>query len=283
MRRARVVVVLGAVAAAALAGAPVAGADQAVSVQFAAFAPTPLDVLPGETVTWSNVSERAHTVTSDEGAFDSGQVAPGASFAQRFDGLGAHPYHCVLHPSMTGEVDVRRVILDPLPPAAVPAGEQVEVTGRTADPGQPVRVQQSAGGGAFATVATATPGADGAWKASVPATATADVRAVSDAGESETRPLLVSDRRVVVRVSGHGVHVTVTPSLPYGRVLVEQRLRERFGWWPVRRTRLDYVSQAQVVLRRPGRVRVVLVDRDGWTPLATSRVVRVAGDHRPPR
>jgi hypothetical protein len=70
--------------------------------------------------------------------------------------------------------------------------------------------------------------------------------------------------------------VTVTPSAPYAPFLVERRLRERFGWWPVARGTLDYVSQARVsVRRRPAVVRVVLVDRDGWTPLATSRPVRV--------
>ncbi|HEU4976964.1 MAG TPA: hypothetical protein VFT50_17885, partial [Baekduia sp.] len=51
--------------------------------------------------------------------------------------------------------------------------------------------------------------------------------------------------------------------------------RERFGWWPVRRARLDYLSEAQLRVRHGGRVRVVLVGRDGWTPLATSPVLRL--------
>jgi hypothetical protein len=67
--------------------------------------------------------------------------------------------------------------------------------------------------------------------------------------------------------------VTVTPSSPYARILVETYLRERFGWWPVSNAHLDYVSEADVRVRRPARVRVVLVDKDGWTPIATSRVV----------
>jgi hypothetical protein len=68
--------------------------------------------------------------------------------------------------------------------------------------------------------------------------------------------------------------VSVTPSAPYASILVEEYLRERFGWWPVARARLDYVSDAEI--RLPGRhglVRVVLVDDDGWTPIATSRAV----------
>jgi hypothetical protein len=37
--------------------------------------------------------------------------------------------------------------------------------------------------------------------------------------------------------------------------------------------RVNYVSVADVRIRRPARVRIVLVDKDGWTPLVTSRVV----------
>ena len=37
----------------------------------------------------------------------------------------------------------------------------------------------------------------------------------------------------------------------------------------------DYVSQADVRIKGPARVRIVLVDKDGWTPLATSPVVVV--------
>ena len=78
-------------------------------------------------------------------------------------------------------------------------------------------------------------------------------------------------------VDRHGTSLppgsTVAPSSPDARFLVEVYLRERFGWWPVSSGRLNYVSQADVRVTRPARVRVVLVDKDGWTPLATSRTV----------
>ena len=69
------------------------------------------------------------------------------------------------------------------------------------------------------------------------------------------------------------------PSLPYGRVTLQVDSREHFGWWPTRTTPLDYVSEAAFAARAGSRVRVVLVGRDGWTPLATSRVV-TAGPSR---
>ncbi len=260
--------------AAALAAAPPAAADLEVSVQFAQFAPSTIDVLPGETVGWTNVSPRSHTVTA--AAFDSGELAPGARFAWTAGTPGAYPFHCTIHPEMTGELDVRRVTLEPLPPAAVVAGTRVELSGRTADPLAPVRVERDRGGG-FAQMAIAAASPSGDWRATVTAAGTADYRAVSGADVSQERRLLVSDRRVEVHAVRGGVAVSVTPSDPYGRVVLQQRLRERFGWWTVARKRFDYLSQARFDVRRHARTRAVLVDRDGWTPLAVSRVLTRTG------
>jgi plastocyanin len=259
--------------AAALALPSHAAAAQQVSVQFAAFTPSALDALPGETVEWANASPRTHTVTGD--AFGSGDLVPGATFAWTAGLPGTYPYHCTIHPDMTGEIDVRRVTLASLPPAAVPAGTRVEMTGRTADPGLPVRIERSFDGTHFAPVATATPTAAGDWRVTVPAGATADYRAASDAGVSEVRRLLVSDRQVKVRARHGRVSVSVTPSDPNAVVVLQERLRERFGWWPVARRHLDYVSSARFRVRRSVRARVVLVDDDGWTPLAISRLLGI--------
>jgi plastocyanin len=262
--------VLAVVAALALPGSASA-ATYTVNAQFQAFSPDALDVLPGESVEWDNVAGRDHTVTADDGSFDN-ELPAGTSLVREFDTPGLFPYHCRIHPGMVGEVDVRPVILGPLPTAAIPAGDQVEFDGRTADPGQPVRIERSTGG-AFQTIASARAAADGSWKTSIAAQATGDYRAANDAGVSGTRHLIVSDRKVLVRATRRGVAVTVTPALPYGRVVLEQDLRERFGWWPERGTRLDYVSEASFRVARPARVRVILVDKDGWTALATSKVL----------
>jgi plastocyanin len=272
MKRAGLAAVL--VAALAAAAPAAVAATFPVSVEFQAFAPTPLDVLPGETVEWTNVSERRHTITADDGAFDSGDVFGGDRFTQTFDAVGAYPYHCRVHAGMTGEVDVRRVTLGVFPTAAIPAGDLVDVDGRTADPAIPVRIERDTGSG-FETVATATPAGDGTWRAKVTAERTADYRAAVGSGTSETRRLLVSDRRVLARATPSGVAVTVVPSLPYARVVLLLDLRERFGWWPVLATQLDYVSQAVFHVRGPVHARAVLIDTDGWTALATSQVVTV--------
>jgi hypothetical protein len=151
----------------------------------------------------------------------------------------------------------------------------VDFTGRAADLSKRIRIQRSLDGSTFTTIGSATPAPDGTWRASISAEATGDYRATLGADVSQTRRLLVGIRRVHVHPTHTGVSISVTPSAPYAPILVEVYLRERFGWWPVLRRRLDYVSEAEVRVRRPARVRVVLVDRDGWTPIATSPVVRL--------
>jgi plastocyanin len=266
--------VAAAVALAALVPGAAAFAAVPVDMQFQAFAPNAVDVLPGETVEWTNISSRAHTVTADDDSFDSGEVEGGDRFQVAFDTLGSHPYHCRLHPGMAGEVDVQRVTMGTLPPGLVEVGEHIQVDGRTADPSAPVAIERDTGGG-FATVATVAPSADGTWQGQVVAEETADYRARTGTDVSDVRRLLVSDRRVIVRARRGRVRVRVVPPNPYGRVMLELRLRERFGWWPQKLKRLDYLSRASFRVNRRVRARVSLVGRDGWTRLAISRVVRV--------
>jgi plastocyanin len=63
-------------------------------------------VEPGSNVTWTNEGNEPHTVTADNGMFDSGVLYPGDSYTVWFGGAGTVTYHCDLHPSMTGSVVV---------------------------------------------------------------------------------------------------------------------------------------------------------------------------------
>lgn len=266
------------VALAALLPGSTAFAEVPVHMHFETFAPRELDVLPGETVAWHNMSSRAHTVTADDDSFDSGDIEAGDDFEMAFDAVGSYGYHCRLHLGMVGEVDVRRVTMGTLPPGLVEAGERIAVDGRAADPSVPVEVERSTADG-FETVATVMPNADGTWQGEVVAERTADYRARAGTDVSDVRRLLVSDRRVIVRARRGGVQVRVVPPDPNGRVMLELRLRERFGWWPQAFKRLDYLSRASFRVNRSVPARVSVVGRDGWTRMAISRVVRV----KPPR
>jgi plastocyanin len=61
----------------------------------------------GTTVTTTNDETAAsHTWTSNDGAWDSGTLAPGANYAFTFSSSGTFEYHCNIHPSMKGSVIV---------------------------------------------------------------------------------------------------------------------------------------------------------------------------------
>jgi nitrite reductase (NO-forming) len=76
-----------------------------------AFQPNPVQVSTGATVTWTNDDAQPHTATSGEavtpdGNFDSGIMAPSATFDFTFTEAGEYPYFCLLHPNMVGTVSV---------------------------------------------------------------------------------------------------------------------------------------------------------------------------------
>lgn len=72
-----------------------------------AFEPASLTVNAGDTVTWVNQDTTAHDIVADDGSFDSGNLAPSASFHFTFPTTGTVPYHCSIHPQMTGTVVVQ--------------------------------------------------------------------------------------------------------------------------------------------------------------------------------
>ena len=245
-----------------------------VTIQYQSYYRGSIDALPGDAVTWTNSGGRTHTVTADYGAFDSGDVPVGHRFTWTPTAPGTYTYHCAIHAGMVGVVNVRLVTLGPLPTGPVAAGQPVHLQGRTADPAASVTIERDTGDG-FEPVATVTPQADGTWQEDVAATATAHYRATVAGGVSETRRVLVVDRQVHVRLVNGYLLVRVVPRAPHARVALDLYLRDRFGWWPARRTRLNSASRARFAIHRPVRARVALLGPDGWTALATSRIVRV--------
>jgi plastocyanin len=83
-----------------------------IQVNIAGFAFTPKDVTieVGDTITWTNNDQVAHTATSTSGAdaFDSGNLSNGQTFMYVFNQAGVTNYRCELHPTvMTGTITVQ--------------------------------------------------------------------------------------------------------------------------------------------------------------------------------
>jgi plastocyanin len=288
MRRAALAVVaaslalaLGAAPASSQHGmGPAEAAPVPVSIGFASVAPQHLDVLVGDTVRWTNDSVRAHTVTADDGSFDSGRLGPDAAFSRAFTGDGDFPYHCIIHPFIRGDVRVSKLLLtQPTQPAA--SNRQFPLLGRAALPaGTPIAIQADRGAG-FVPAATTTVQPDGSFSASIVPGQTGAWRAVAGTEASQPVTLLVLDRKVAVS-SRRGrtrvlIRTSVAPASAGATVVLQLFLHDHFGWWPVQKTKLDRSSAARFSVRTRQRVaaRVVLTLRDGATALAVSKTMRV--------
>jgi plastocyanin len=96
---------------AATSSAPAAHADTAAGAAVVRIANLSFDakvirVRAGATVRWVNQDQLQHSVTADNGGFDSGLIDPGHAYQRVFDRPGDYAYHCTPHPFMTGHVIV---------------------------------------------------------------------------------------------------------------------------------------------------------------------------------
>lgn len=252
-----------------------------VSIGFAAYVPATLEVLVGEPVTWADDSVRAHTVTADDGSFDSGRLIGGDHFTRTFAAEGEVPYHCEIHAGMAGTVGVHALLLD-VPRQAAAPGRPFPLSGSAAlPPGTAVSIQADTGGG-FTPVGQTTVREDGSYAVAVTPATSGRYRAVAGSAASPDVGLTVLDHHITLtvrRVRGGRLVLStaVAPAAPGGTVVLQLFLPEHFGWWPVRRLRLGRDSSARIVLRLHRRVaaRALLTLPDGATPLALTPVRRL--------
>lgn len=86
------------------------GASHQVTGVF--YTPTVIDIKTGDKITWKNDDTAVHTVSTGrpdlggDGRIDSGLINPGGTFSYTFDKAGVYGYYCIIHPWMTGTVNV---------------------------------------------------------------------------------------------------------------------------------------------------------------------------------
>ncbi len=83
---------------------PATSAQPAVTINMTrdAFDQTEVDIPAGSSVVWTNGNALTHTVTADDGSFDSGDVPSGKQFSMEFDTPGTYPYYCSYHGDVGG-------------------------------------------------------------------------------------------------------------------------------------------------------------------------------------
>jgi plastocyanin len=98
--------VAGAAASPAASPQPSSAAAVAVTIQDYAFKAPSITIAPGTAVVWTNKDDDPHTVTADDGSFDSKGLGQGDQYSHVFAAAGRYPYHCAAHPFMKGVVIV---------------------------------------------------------------------------------------------------------------------------------------------------------------------------------
>ncbi|HME82070.1 MAG TPA: cupredoxin family copper-binding protein [Candidatus Eremiobacteraceae bacterium] len=83
-----------------------AAADTHVVIDGYAFKAPKVTIVAGTAVVWKNQDDDPHTVTADDGSFDSKGLGQGDTFRYVFVKPGTYPYHCSAHPYMKGVVIV---------------------------------------------------------------------------------------------------------------------------------------------------------------------------------
>ena|SRR2546423_391468 len=72
-----------------------------------AYQPNPATVQSGQAVTWTWEDQgNQHSVTADDGSFESCLQGAGSTFTTTFTKTGTYAYHCSIHPRMKGSVKV---------------------------------------------------------------------------------------------------------------------------------------------------------------------------------
>jgi plastocyanin len=81
----------------------------AVSIVNDRFVPASLTIATGQTITFTNNDDDAHTVTAVDGAFDSKGLDTHGVWRHTFATPGTYKYFCELHPFMKGTIVVKAV------------------------------------------------------------------------------------------------------------------------------------------------------------------------------
>lgn len=71
------------------------------------FDPLSVTISAGTAVTWTNKENATHSVTSDDGIFESGDMEMNDSYTFTFVTAGTYKYHCSYHTAIKGRVEVR--------------------------------------------------------------------------------------------------------------------------------------------------------------------------------
>jgi plastocyanin len=69
------------------------------------FSPNPGSAAQGQSIAWRNNDNQIHRIVANDGSFDTGNIAPGATSNPLTLGTNGTNYHCSLHTGMVGAIN----------------------------------------------------------------------------------------------------------------------------------------------------------------------------------
>ena len=224
-----------------LPGTPVSAAATDATISNFSFSPDPLTIPVGTTVQWTNDDGVSHTVTADDGSFDSHPLSPHGTFTHTFGQAGVFTYHCAIHTSMQGTIRVGEATTTTTAASAptttttaaptsttTTAAPTTTTTVRATTTTRPAAPPTTRG--TAAPTATTPAPADPATTAAQAAPSTTTAPATAPAGDrAETAPPNQVARGVTTRPARHGGAAWA------GLGAAAALLLSGTGWWALRR------------------------------------------------
>jgi plastocyanin len=239
--------VLGIGVALLLIGAASPAAAETFRVRIVAgdgFRPAKVTIKIGDSVRWTNGTQKKHQVVSNGGAFESPVLAPGTGWTFTFKAAGHYRYHDGLRPAWKGVVNVQgpppSVSLEAAP-SVVTYGTEVTLSGviSSQKEGQDVKIfEQPYSQTSFVELATVTTTTGGAWTyAATPTILTAYQARFR--GSNSQRVSVAVRPKVTLRYVNRYLSTRVTAGTSFAGRFVYLQRRTRFGQWiTVRKLRL---------------------------------------------
>jgi plastocyanin len=179
---------------------PASGATSIVRLVDFEASPASLSISPGAEVEFRNEGKAMHTATAEDGSFDTGFLATGASSRHTFGRPGTYDFLCTLHPDMKGSITV---VAGGGPTTSAPAG-----SGAGAGAPSPSPVSASPPSDHASRPATAAPSMAAAGGGTGPAVTDAPAGQNASEAERATAPTATL-QRASANVGGLGLAVAL--------------------------------------------------------------------------
>jgi plastocyanin len=268
---------------AALVAVPAAGAaDRKVTMPGTFFSPARTIAVVGDTVTWTNLDfSNNHTVTFLDGSFDSGPLPRGMAVTRGFPTAGSFAYHCTIHPTMHGTVNVFVLWLTgPAQPVAY--GRTAVLRGLAPDGTAQVSLERRQADGSFLPVASRAPGAGGSVSFAIPATLPGVFRATTAAGAISPLVNVAVRARVTltarkIRAHTFRFRASAKPVLANAPVALQRKSGARWKTIARKKFNASSVARFSIASATPRRFRVVMTHGFAGFSAGNSRSLKVGG------